>query len=167
MLRVIGIGAIVLCSTMTGMYMSSMLSQKVSALEDCISLMGFFAERLRFLRPSTASLIESASEMDQFSRLNFLTYCSGEMRRGVAFPVAWRLALAKNPGSIGAQIELIEPLADTLGSTGLDNQLSSLSFTRTLLEERLSAARDHRDKSSKMYRSMGILCGIALAIILL
>jgi stage III sporulation protein AB len=124
--------------------------------------MGFLSERLRFLQPSTASLIESAAGSSQFSQLGFLRICRDEIRRGTPFPTAWRESLRECP----VQPEILEPLADTLGSTGLEVQLDALSFTRSMLEERLAASRDYRDRNARMYRSMGVLCGIAIAIML-
>jgi len=134
----------------------------VAEIESCVSLMGFMMERLRFLQPSTTSLVEAAAGSAQFSGLGFLKICRDEMRPGTPFPEAWRQGLSE----CAIQTEVLLPLADTLGCAGLDSQLAALSFTRSLLEERLSAARQHRDRSAKMYRSMGVLCGIAIAIIL-
>ena len=91
--------------------MASNLSKKVSAIENCIALLGFLMERLRFLQPSTTSLIHSAAGCEQFSSLGFLEVCRDELRRGAPFPAAWRKGLREQAGDLGPHAAVLEPLA--------------------------------------------------------
>ncbi len=147
--------------------MASGLSGKVVMIENSIALLGMLYDRLKYLQPTTSALIEAAAGMEQFSRTEFLIHCRDEMRRGIPFPEAWRSGIEEHAKLLGKEhAQALLPLGGTLGSTDLESQLTAIDYTRQLLNNRLEIARDYRDKHAKLYRSLGALCGVAIAIIL-
>jgi len=165
-MKLFGLLLVVLCSAMTGIYMASGLSKRVGAIENSISLLGMLCDRLRFLQPSMNQLIGAMASMEQFSATGYLVRCRDLLREGHPFPESWQRAVHESTPEIGkAQAAILLPLGEVLGSTDLDSQLAALGHARALLENRLADARSYRDRHAKMYQSLGVLCGLAIAIL--
>lgn len=148
--------------------MASGLSKKVTAIEAAIALVAHFSDRLRYLQPTLAALLNSACGQSMLQPCSYLAPCREALRQGEAFPSAWQKAVRQCPGALGVeQAAVLETLGDVLGATDLDSQLTALAWVREQLEHHLLSARQDREKYHKMYSTLGVLCGIAIAIILL
>ncbi len=64
-------------------------------------------------------------------------------------------------------MDILQRFADQLGSSDKEGQARFIKLTLSQLHEEEKKARAIREKYSKMYRSLGLLGGIALAILLL
>ena len=54
-----------------------------------------------------------------------------------------------------------------LGSTDIEGQVSQIAVTQKMLDEKIKEAVIENNKNSKLYRTLGISSGLALAIILI
>ena len=143
-------------------------SAKVSASETCIQLLSHMSDRLKYLQPSMTSLLQSLCGIKSFEKLAFLQRCRGYMTQGMSFPESWHKAVLESREYIGVEeAEIVAGLCEVLGCTDLDSQLSGISYAKELLCTKLEEARERRDKYAKLYRSIGALAGIAVAIILI
>ena len=148
--------------------MASNLSRRVHRIENSISLLGMLYDRLRFLQPPMTGLVAAVADMEQFSGTEYLQLCRSRMAQETPFPTAWRTALEESGPQLGQEhLEALLPLGEVLGCTDLDSQLTSIRHTVNLLENQLAGAREYREKHSKLYRSLGVLGGMAVAIVLL
>ncbi|MCL2355178.1 MAG: stage III sporulation protein AB, partial [Oscillospiraceae bacterium] len=81
---------------------------------------------------------------------------------------AWDLAL--NTGLLNINEEdknVLMNLSKLLGKTDIQGQVSQIEITESFLDEQITKAEGERIKSEKMYRSLGIIMGLAIVIILL
>lgn len=147
--------------------MASGLSRRVESIRRAAALLSHLHQRMSHLQPTMAGLIQSASELDAFAGLDFLGMCQRGMREGTPFPTAWREALKESSSMEGAPREILLELGEVLGSSSLESGLSSLEFARRRMELELEAAREKRDKYTKLYRTLGVLGGFAIALILM
>ena len=58
-------------------------------------------------------------------------------------------------------------LSRLLGKTDVTGQLNQIELTTDFLEGQIKKAEQQRDKSEKMYRTLGMLIGMAIVIILM
>ena len=58
-------------------------------------------------------------------------------------------------------------LSKLLGKTDVTGQLNQIELTTDFLESQIKKAEQQRDKSEKMYRTLGMLIGMAIVIILM
>lgn len=63
-------------------------------------------------------------------------------------------------------LEILQRLGDNLGSGNKEGQKKYINITLMQLNEQEQKAQEQRSKYEKMYRSLGVLCGLAIAIIL-
>ena len=147
--------------------MAYSLSVKVMRIEHSIALMSFFYDRMRYLCPTVPALIESAVESRSFSDCTYLTDCYSHMRTGATFSQSWEQALLQCHDTLGREeCEVLASLAPVLGATHLESQLSSIAYTRELLQVRLTAAREHTKTHTRLYRTLGMLAGVGIVILL-
>jgi len=133
-----------------------------------MALLGMFRDRLRYLQPPISQLVEGAASLERFSKLAFLGRCRDRMHSGTPFPDSWRLSVGEASRELGPELaEMLLPLGEVLGGADLDSQLASLLHVQSMLESRLVSARDHQQQHGKLYRSLGVLAGVALVIILM
>ena len=53
-----------------------------------------------------------------------------------------------------------------LGKTDIKGQLSQIELTQKLIEKQIEKAEFEKNKNSKLYKTIGIISGIAICIIL-
>lgn len=167
MIKILGLVLIVLCGTCTGFALSSNLSGRVRMLEDTIGMLRCILEELRYTLAPMNRLIGSVASMERYQKLNFLQSCHVLMRRGVPFPQAWRQSLSENAAPLTKEeAGILASLSQVLGAADAGAQEAAVSHTVLLLEDRLRTAREGRDSHSRMYRALGFLGGLALAVAL-
>lgn len=80
---------------------------------------------------------------------------------------SWNLALNESPLSLkSSDKEALKSMGKMLGKTDLDGQLSEIEVTEIFLETQIVDAKKEKDKNEKMYRTLGIVTGIGIVIIL-
>lgn len=148
--------------------MASGLLARVTAIDRAIVLVGYLHDRLRYLQPAMSPLIESACASPELAKLPYLADCRDRMRRAECFPTAWRAAVRGRPGALKAEeARVLESLADVLGATDLESQLTALDYTREQLRRCHIEAGRNREKYQKLYGTLGVLAGLAVGIILI
>lgn len=83
---------------------------------------------------------------------------------------AWRHALLKNKKELflkDIDVEILNILGAELGLSDRERQVNNIRHVSLLLEQNLEEAHEEYLKTAKLYRSMGILGGLFLIIILL
>jgi len=131
-------------------------------------MLGEISGQLEYLRLSVHSLITSLASQQRFAQLGFIRQCAGDMQNGRPFSDSWQTALRNWSYALGKEeAEILASLGDIIGRSDLENQLSAIALTRQQLEQRIEAAREKAVTQGKLYRSMGVLVGMAAAIILI
>lgn len=89
---------------------------------------------------------------------------------GVNASGAWEMALKENIGKTSLNkedAEILYSFGRMLGNTDCEGQINNIRLTVSQLKMQELKAEDSRVKNEKMYRSLGVLGGLALVIILL
>lgn len=63
-------------------------------------------------------------------------------------------------------IDVIKMLGKLLGKTDIEGQVSEILLTQNLIERQIEKAENEKTKNSKLYKTMGIICGLGICIIL-
>jgi stage III sporulation protein AB len=132
-----------------------------------LSLLGQVSDRLRYLQPSVYSLLEFLCGNQQYEKLGYPLRCRALIREGRSFPESWRQAVRESAKSLGdEESEILAALADVLGCADLESQLAAIAYTRELLQEKLEQARTKEKTYGKLYRTLGVLAGLAIVIVI-
>ncbi|MEG2814197.1 MAG: stage III sporulation protein AB [Oscillospiraceae bacterium] len=100
--------------------------------------------------------------------LTFLKNVYENMQIEKNFPQIWKEQIDNSQINLfdGDKL-LILSLGDILGSYELNSQIESIELQEKLLEEKINEAREKFLQLGKLYRSLGILLGIACGILIL
>ncbi len=64
-------------------------------------------------------------------------------------------------------IEILKELGVSLGQTDIEGQLKNIRLVSTSIQKQLDNAIKEKEKNFKLYRNMGVMCGLIIIIILL
>lgn len=81
---------------------------------------------------------------------------------------AWQKALEKSTSSFKKEdVDILKNLSNLLGKTSLEGQISEIELTKNFLETQIKKAEEEERKNKKMYRSLGVILGLVIVIILI
>ena len=81
--------------------------------------------------------------------------------------LSWNEAIDEHRNGLSIEDkEIIKMFGKLLGKTDIKGQVSQIELTLNLIEKQIEKAEIDKNKSSKLYKTMGIICGMAICIIL-
>jgi stage III sporulation protein AB len=121
------------------------------------------AERLRYQSPSILNLMRLLAA--GYPELTFLADCRDALINGEPFAESFSHAVTRSDALTSKHREVVMPLSRELGSTDLESQLAALSYAASRMQELAASERLHSQTHGKLYRTLGMLGGVAAAII--
>lgn len=145
---------------MLGFVESWRLKLRVRQLEDSIRFLQRMEGEIQYTACPIAQIMEQHRE-----DAVLLLECANRMADGMKFQTAWVQAVTQGKGTSGLTREdktyLIE-FGSTFGGMDQMGQIAACRLTLTRLEQQLTQARQDVAQKSKLYGSLGILCGAGI-----
>ncbi|WP_249281936.1 stage III sporulation protein AB [Ligaoa zhengdingensis] len=150
---------------MVGLFQAARLRVRTTRLEETIGLVGMIASDLRYTCAPMENIVRRLTSVSD--ALPFLTACAEYTQKGEPFPNAWRQALKEAPSGLDEEdVKILRKLGLTLGAVDLDGALSELDYAKFALGKRYEEARERQRKLGGLYRTLGVLAGFAIVIVL-
>lgn len=143
---------------------------RVRQLEKCDQMLSRMQSCLSVERLTTRELFEQAAKSESLAELTFLGETANALQTDVNFPEVWRVSLEKSRGQLALTAEdylVLEGLSEVIGAYDAASQSEALELSRGLLRMNTEQAREQSRTNGKLSCSLGLLGGIALAILLL
>ncbi|MEG1688007.1 MAG: hypothetical protein RR276_09015 [Angelakisella sp.] len=165
MLKLTGLLLLFSSAVLTGMDAANRLMQKEHYLRQLGSFFRQFAIQLDCLRCSPAQLVLVLSRQQEFYGNELINGLLLYLAEGISFKQALRDTLKEchNAQRWGVD-RLLWQLEDTIGVRELETQLAVLHSVVAALEEQHAAAAQQVQKKGSLYRRMGVLTGLLLAV---
>lgn len=157
--------AVMLC-TAAGMYLSKRLKEREGQLCAALLFVKELTVQIRYTNSKICDILKEASSNAAYRKLGFITDCASKSENG-DFHGIWSEGVKNQPFLNQRDKELLLALGERLGETDTDGQLAFLEMTEAMLAAQREDAREDYVKKSRMYRSVGLLCGLALGITVL
>ena len=121
---------------------------------------------LEYRSATVYEISEALSRDERFSEFGFLRELSFSSER--SFQQSWCEAVEKNiPGGITkSDSELLMNIGRQLGTSDLDGQISGVKLRQAEVDSAIASAREEYSRKAKLYRSLGVLSGVFIAIML-
>ncbi|MDE6580061.1 MAG: stage III sporulation protein AB [Ruminiclostridium sp.] len=149
-----------------GLFFSLRLKEREKTMSSVLLLIKEFAVQIRYTNTEIGDILISAAKNEEYRDLYFVRECSLLNEKG-NFHLLWNEGVKKQPFITAKDRELLNMLGDSLGQTDTEGQISFLEMYEELIKNSLEqAAKDYVDKG-RMYRSVGLLCGLAVGIMVL
>lgn len=124
--------------------------------------------QLEFTAAPVQDLLETLCARSGLAPLSFLIDCCARCRAGEAFPDAWKAALAQQHTNLHQEdVQHLLAFGESFGTTDVAGQLGSCDLYYQLIQANLEQARADDIRYGKLLPGMGMLCGIAGAILLI
>lgn len=158
---ILALTAFLLCLA-SGIRQSLLLKRRTALLEELSRMLGEFEIEIRFAAPTLDILCEKAKG----SFADILREC----RVDCDIKSAWEQAcgrLAALPCCHAEESELLLSLGRSLGTSDISGQLSLIELHSEKLNALRKNAAEESAKKGKLFRSVGALCGIGAAVLIM
>ncbi len=164
MIKFFGAVLIILSFGIWGVSKSEKLKKRCDSLLLIISSLNLLENEIAFSEKDIASALLSVGNMENLPL--FVTV--SENLKNSSVSEAFSLALKNSDICLSkSDRELIFEFSKSLGSLGKELQIGSIHHTKELLTSARVSACEEYGKYGRLYRSMGILLGFLVAIILI
>ncbi len=159
---------IIACGTGTGFLQSDRLDRRVKFLQQYISFINDINIKIHYSMEPIEKIIKECNNSKTLSA--FISSIMKQMQKGQTFAKAWEnsLMVLKNENALKQQdLNLIEKFGLGLGTSDINGQEAHCKLSLSLANEQLKIAREEKQKKGKLYRTLGISCGICVALLMI
>lgn len=158
---------IFLSSSLIGILISKKYSNRVNELKEFKNALNIFKTKIRYTYAPLPEIFAEISENIDSNISSVFKTASDKMTFCTAGE-AWNLALTVEDLNIDDEDRnALKNLSKLLGKTDLEGQINQIEMTSDFLDKQIRKAENQRDKSEKMYRTLGMLMGMAIVILLI
>ena len=167
MLKTTGCIVLVVCGTLMGLKFSERLKKRVKLLELTVRMINEIALQIRYSSPTVFELLDDLCNNPAYSELKYLIRIKEKRVCGKSFSEVWNDGLSdvKENDFTAEDYSVISEIGEELGRSDTDGQLTALA----LIKDKLLILRDNSaaeyEKKGKLYRTLGLLSGICVAIL--
>ncbi|NMA34407.1 MAG: stage III sporulation protein AB [Clostridiaceae bacterium] len=168
--KIIGSLVVLLSSSFLGYIMSRDCSKRPQQLRRMQNLLQMFENQITYLSDVLAEVFERIGRAGGETGIFFITAVE-LLKKGQASSAseAWEKAVKKciRMTALNKEDEqVLLSFGRSLGNTDLDGQIRNIRLTLGQLAMQERKAEENRKKNESMYRSLGILGGMAVVIVL-
>ncbi len=165
--KIILLISIIVASTLLGILFSKKYSNREKELKEMKSALNIFATKIKFTyEPIPNVFLEIANKIEGNVGQIFAR-ASNRMKEENAGD-AWANAFTDVPNNLTKEdITILSNLGRLLGQTDVEGQISEIEVVVQFLDTQLEQAKQEKIRNEKMYRTLGIVGGLTIAIILI
>ena len=166
MLKAVCLLGIILLTSLGGMYFSAALKNRVIALKRMNYMLEEIYIMLKYRSATVYEIAEALSRDQRFAEFGFLQELAFSSES--TFQQSWCEAVENHiPNGINkSDSELLMNIGRQLGTSELEGQISGVKLWQAELDSALAAAQEEYSRKAKLYRSLGVLTGVFIAIML-
>lgn len=154
---------IIICSYI-GIIKAKKFETRVIELNKFQNALTMFKTKIEFTYEPIKNIFEEISKIIYLEDKNIfkLTIESEE-----EINQAWKISVDKFYEVFNKEdIDIMKMFGKLLGKTDIEGQVSEILLTQNLIEKQIEKAEYEKLKNSKLYKSMGVICGLGICIIL-
>ena len=158
---------IFLSCSLIGILISKKYVNRVNELREFKNALNMFKTKIKYTYEPLPEIFAEISENIDSSIASVFKIASEKMEICTAGE-AWNLALKFEDLSIDEEDRnVLKNLSKLLGKTDIQGQLNQIEMTSDFLDKQIRKAENQKDKNEKLYRTLGMLLGMAIVIILI
>lgn len=166
-LKMIILILIFITSTLIGMMLSKKYVNRVKELREFKNALNMFGTKIKFTYEPIPSIFLEISEKIT-GNIGKIFQTAAEYMTETTADIAWKKALDTAYTNMKTtDIDTIMGLGRLLGTTDVEGQLSEIKLVDEFLNKQLEDAEFEKRKNEKMYRTLGIVSGLTITILLI
>lgn len=154
-------------STMLGILFSKKYSNRVKELKEMKNALNMLSTKMKFTyEPIPNLFFEIGNKIG--GNVGKIFSRSAKRMQEQSAGEAWHDAFEDIPNNLTKEdTTVLNNLGRLLGQTDLEGQISEINVVMQFLETQIEMAQQERNKNEKMYRTLGMISGLTMAIILI
>lgn len=156
-------------STSIGFILSKRYIYRVKELRTFSSYINIIKNKIKFTHKPLNEIFKEISNIKEDLNITSIFVKAGEKLQSKKCEQAWSEAIEEERNSLNLKnedINLIKSLGIMLGKTDIEGQISELEEFSILLETQIKNASEEQFKNEKMCKSLGLIFGLVIVIIL-
>ena len=150
-----------------GMQVSKKYEERVFELEEFKSALNMFIAKLKFTYEPIPEIFEQISKSIHSKPGKIFKLASINMKYVTAGD-AWEKAVDLDLLSINNEDRsVLKNLSKLLGQTDIEGQVNQIKLTSSFLDKQIEKAEKERTRCDRLYKTLGMIIGLAIVIILL
>lgn len=165
--RLFILAMIIVTSSIIGILFSKKYANRESEIKEMKNALNMFATKIKFTYEPIPNVFMEIANKIGGNIGNIFDRAASRMKE-ISAGEAWVQALTESKNNLSKEdIAVIQNLSRMLGQTDLEGQLSEIEIVNEFLTNQLENAAEERKKNEKMYRTLGLVAGLTIAIILI
>lgn len=166
-IKIIIYSFIFLSCSLIGILISKKYVNRVNELREFKNALNMFKTKIRYTYEPIPDIFVEISKSTN-SNISAVFKKAAEKMDVCTAGEAWDLALKLEDLNIDEEDkETLKNLSKMLGKTDLEGQLNQIEMTIDFLDKQIKKAEIQKDKSEKMYRTLGVITGIGIVIMVI
>lgn len=158
---------IFLSCSFIGILLSRKYVNRVNELKEFKNALNIFKTKIRYTYEPIPEIFMQISESVNPNISNVFSQAANKMEI-LAAGEAWNIALKMEDLNINEEDKnALNNLSKLLGKTDLEGQLNQIEMTSDFLDEQIKKAEKEKNKNEKMYRTLGMILGMTIVVILM
>ncbi len=158
---------IIAASCILGILLSKKYISREKEIKEMKIGLNMFSTKIKFTYEPIPNLFMEIASKIEGNVGNIFRQAAIRMKE-ISAGEAWEQALEEVPHNFNKEdVIVLKNLSKMLGQTNLEGQISQIEVVNQFLTSRLENAGEERRKNEKMYRTLGMVAGLMIAIILI
>lgn len=163
-IKYISLIGILLISSYLGINKAKDYENRVKSLTNFQSALVMFKSKLEFTYEPIKNIFEDISKVVYGKKDNIFQKV---VRSKEEIFTSWKMAVESEKNFTQEDKEIIKMIGKLLGKTDLKGQVNEIDLGLNLVDKQIKKAENQMIKNVKLYKTMGIVCGIGICIILI
>lgn len=170
--KIAGSVIVLLSCSFIGFVLSNDLKKRPRQLRELQGLLQMFENQIAYLSDVIVEAFERISRVGRCETCIFFSRTAGILREdgSCGAPAAWEKAVREciRLTSLNKEDEeILSAFGKSLGNTDLEGQIKNIRLTLSQLKVQEEKAEEYRNRNERMYKSLGLLGGATIVILLL
>lgn len=166
-IKIIIYSFIFLTSSGIGLLVSKKYEERVNELKEFKNGLNMFKSKIKFTYEPIPEIFAQISNSMNSKPGKIFKLASNNMKLLTAGD-AWSMAIDTDILCINEEDKnILKNLSKLLGQTDIEGQLNQIEITSSFLDKQIEKAENERLKNERMYRTLGMIIGLAIVIILM
>ena len=158
------IGIVLICSYI-GMIKAKTFEKRVVELNKFLNALVMFKSKIEFTYEPIKNIFEEISKIIYKNDENIFLL---SIQNDKEINSSWCEAIDKINNNLNIEDkEIIKMFGKLLGKTDIKGQVNEITLTQNLVEKQVEKAEFEKNKNVKLYKTMGIVLGMGICIILI
>lgn len=162
-LKVLNLGAIFLICFYIGCYKAKLCEERVKELQRFLNGITMFENKVEFTYEPINHIFSDISKVIYENKENIFISVQSSNKD---INILWSEESDKIKNINNEDKEIIKIFGKLLGKTDIKGQLGQIKLTSKLIEKQIEKAEIEKSKNFKVYKTMGMISGLGICIIL-